>query len=173
MTTNNVPSDPECCQKRPVPFDAWYERQVLPRFEGDAPPPRGLMQMAWQAAITDYLQQITPFPTVDLAHEIWAAAQQPPGEPVVDAVSRIVDILDRQLRAEPMAWMTHHDFTSSQLTEHKDTERYRKFINAGLPITYLGEDYHDKQSLDAAIDATPSPDSTGPYGDSHATNPKR
>lgn len=150
MTTNNVPSDPECRQKRPVPFDAWYEREVLPRFEGDAPPPRGLMQMAWQAAIADYLQQVTPFSTVDLAHEIWAAAQQPPGEPVVDAVSRIVDILDRQP------------------TEHKDTERYRKFINAGLPITYLGEDYHDKQSLDAAIDATPSPESTGPYGDSHA-----
>lgn len=35
-----------------------------------------------------------------------------------------------------------------------DAERYRAFIGAGLPITYLGEEYRDKAALDAAIDAT-------------------
>jgi len=38
-----------------------------------------------------------------------------------------------------------------------DAERYRKLLGAGLPITYLGEDYHDKDHLDAAIDATGEP----------------
>ena len=35
-----------------------------------------------------------------------------------------------------------------------DGERYRAFFDAGLPITYLGEQYQGKDSLDAAIDAT-------------------
>ena len=35
-----------------------------------------------------------------------------------------------------------------------DAERYRAFFDAGLPITFLGEQYHDKAALDAAIDAT-------------------
>ena len=35
-----------------------------------------------------------------------------------------------------------------------DAERYRAFFDAGLPITYLGEQYGDKAALDAAIDAT-------------------
>ena len=35
-----------------------------------------------------------------------------------------------------------------------DAERYRAFFDAGLPITFLGEQYHDKAARDAAIDAT-------------------
>lgn len=35
----------------------------------------------------------------------------------------------------------------------KDAARYCEFFTAGLPITFLGVDYYDKPSLDAAIDA--------------------
>jgi hypothetical protein len=35
----------------------------------------------------------------------------------------------------------------------RDGARYRAFFSAGLPITFLGVDYCDKSSLDAAIDA--------------------
>lgn len=34
-----------------------------------------------------------------------------------------------------------------------DAERYLAFFAAGLPITFMGEDYSDKPSLDKAIDA--------------------
>ncbi|EJN06443.1 hypothetical protein [Herbaspirillum sp. YR522] len=34
----------------------------------------------------------------------------------------------------------------------KDAERYREFFNAGLPICFLGKDYHSKTELDVAID---------------------
>jgi hypothetical protein len=34
-----------------------------------------------------------------------------------------------------------------------DATRYRRFFDAGLPITFMGIEYHDKASLDAAIDA--------------------
>lgn len=37
--------------------------------------------------------------------------------------------------------------------EAKDAARYRRFFTAGLPITFLGVEYDDKASLDAAIDA--------------------
>jgi hypothetical protein len=37
--------------------------------------------------------------------------------------------------------------------DREDAERYREFFAAGLPITFLGADYRDKPSLDAAIDA--------------------
>lgn len=33
-----------------------------------------------------------------------------------------------------------------------DAERYRAFFSAGLPICFMGEEYRDKESLDAAID---------------------
>ncbi|PYE13387.1 hypothetical protein C7410_14742 [Paraburkholderia silvatlantica] len=39
------------------------------------------------------------------------------------------------------------------IADVEDAARYREFLDAGLPITYLGVDYHDKESLDAAIDA--------------------
>jgi len=35
----------------------------------------------------------------------------------------------------------------------RDGERYRAFFDAGLPVTFLGVEYRDKASLDAAIDA--------------------
>lgn len=34
-----------------------------------------------------------------------------------------------------------------------DAARYRHFFAAGLPITFMGVEYDDKASLDAAIDA--------------------
>jgi hypothetical protein len=34
-----------------------------------------------------------------------------------------------------------------------DAKRYQEFFRHGLPITFLGFDYDDKTSLDAAIDA--------------------
>lgn len=34
-----------------------------------------------------------------------------------------------------------------------DAARYRHFFTAGLPITFMGVEYDDKASLDAAIDA--------------------
>lgn len=34
-----------------------------------------------------------------------------------------------------------------------DAARYRRFFEAGLPITFRGIEYEDKTSLDAAIDA--------------------
>lgn len=37
--------------------------------------------------------------------------------------------------------------------DREDAQRYRAFFDAGLPVTFLGEDYRDKSSLDAAIDA--------------------
>ena len=37
--------------------------------------------------------------------------------------------------------------------DREDARRYRAFFGTGLLITYLGEDYYDKPSLDAAIDA--------------------
>lgn len=37
--------------------------------------------------------------------------------------------------------------------EAKDAARYRRFFDAGLPITFMGVEYDDKASLDAAIDA--------------------
>lgn len=35
----------------------------------------------------------------------------------------------------------------------EDAARYRAFFAAGLPITFMGTQYSDKASLDAAIDA--------------------
>lgn len=34
-----------------------------------------------------------------------------------------------------------------------DEDRYNAFISAGLPICFMGNDYHTKADLDAAIDA--------------------
>ncbi|REG57742.1 hypothetical protein B0G80_0372 [Paraburkholderia sp. BL6669N2] len=40
----------------------------------------------------------------------------------------------------------------------QDAERYRAFFDAGLPICFCGAEYHDKASLDAAIDAARAKD---------------
>lgn len=42
---------------------------------------------------------------------------------------------------------------NEQGEEVKDAARYRRFFDAGLPITFMGVEYEDKASLDAAIDA--------------------
>jgi hypothetical protein len=42
-------------------------------------------------------------------------------------------------------------------SEHKEAERYRTFCAAGWPICFLGTEYHDKEVLDAAIDAIRQP----------------
>lgn len=42
---------------------------------------------------------------------------------------------------------------NEQGEEVKDASRYRRFFDAGLPITFMGVEYEDKASLDAAMDA--------------------
>lgn len=48
---------------------------------------------------------------LDLATEIWAAAQKAPSEDIANAIDRIAQLLikDRLARANPYAWATHHD----------------------------------------------------------------
>jgi hypothetical protein len=55
------------------------------------------------------------------------------------------------------AFLWHHgERTAAQpepaSADAEDAARYRAFFAAGLPITFLGVDYYDKPSLDAAID---------------------
>jgi len=46
------------------------------------------------------------------------------------------------------------ELNADELAEtHADAARYRAFFDAGLPITFMGQDYHDKSALDVAIDA--------------------
>ena len=53
-----------------------------------------------------------------------------------------------------------------ELTEDaQDGARYRAFFDAGLPITFLGEDHETKESLDAAIDAALSPSASKDGGE--------
>lgn len=39
------------------------------------------------------------------------------------------------------------------LRDAADARRYRAFFEAGLPITFMGQEYRSKDDLDRAIDA--------------------
>lgn len=86
-------------------FEAWYMREfeVYPRRNesgGFRSQYVNAMFKAWKGSRAtiahDHQQQRSIQDVHDLATEIWAAAQTPPGEAVIDAENRIIQILCRQ-----------------------------------------------------------------------------
>ena len=72
------------------------------------------------------------------------------------AARRVTGEFKDVLRKTLCEYQSAHSLPTASLPDDLrfDGERYRAFFDAGLPITYLGEQYQDKDFLDAAIDAT-------------------
>ncbi|WP_368649017.1 hypothetical protein ABRY95_00050 [Castellaniella ginsengisoli] len=100
-------------------------------------------------------------------HAAIPAAQEPVGEVfTMEPLDGSGDVRSHALLTKPLPAGTQlfaalvaaqptikDSLTVQPAQDREDAERYREFFAAGLPITFLGADYRDKPSLDAAIDA--------------------
>lgn len=68
-----------------------------------------------------------------------------------EEIRALVQLLENARAAEASSAITK--IVAPMKTTEQDAARYRQWCASGLPMTYRGIDYEDKESLDAAIDA--------------------